>query len=173
MKYQAALGLAYAGDPVVASLVFSQQAAQVLSPGDRLVAACALGASGEEQLIAFLDDADEKLRNWALLLLMLWQLRDIRGTAAYCLACLSSRMPRVRLTAARGLPFRLPNPFPQNSLHAARLALIGHAEGWGTAFTRAVYEAEFARGGDIDRCVYRARRGNELEIGKALNDVAG
>src|SRR5216684_8632101 len=30
-----------------------------------------------------------------------------------------------------------------------------------------------ASGGDIDRRVYRSRRGNELEIGKALNDVAG
>src|SRR5260370_41906503 len=30
-----------------------------------------------------------------------------------------------------------------------------------------------ARGGDIDRRVYSSRRGNELEIGKALNDVAG
>src|SRR6266568_1765416 len=30
-----------------------------------------------------------------------------------------------------------------------------------------------ARGGDIDRRVYRSRRGNELEIGKALDDVAG
>jgi 2-hydroxychromene-2-carboxylate isomerase len=54
-----------------------------------------------------------------------------------------------RLAAARGLPFGLPSPFPQNSLHAARLALIGHAEGWGVAFTRAAYEAEFARGANI------------------------
>ena len=54
-----------------------------------------------------------------------------------------------RLAAARGLPFRLPTPFPQNSLHAARLALIGHAEGWGVAFTHAVYEGEFAGGADI------------------------
>jgi 2-hydroxychromene-2-carboxylate isomerase len=54
-----------------------------------------------------------------------------------------------RLAAARGLPFKLPQPFPQNSLHAARLALIGLAEGWGAAFTRAVYEAEFAAGADI------------------------
>lgn len=61
-----------------------------------------------------------------------------------------------RLTAARGLPFRLPSSFPQNSLHAARLALIGHAEGWGIAFTRAVYEAQFAAGGDIgDKRVLR------------------
>ena len=54
-----------------------------------------------------------------------------------------------RLASARGLPFKLPSPFPQNSLHAARLALIGLAEGWGVAFTRAVYEAEFAGGADI------------------------
>jgi 2-hydroxychromene-2-carboxylate isomerase len=54
-----------------------------------------------------------------------------------------------RLTAARGLAFKLPPSFPQNSLHAARLALIGHEEGWGVAFTRAVYEAQFAVGADI------------------------
>jgi 2-hydroxychromene-2-carboxylate isomerase len=54
-----------------------------------------------------------------------------------------------RLTAARGIPFRLPSPFPQNSLNAARVALLGHAEGWGIAFTRALYEAEFAGGADI------------------------
>jgi 2-hydroxychromene-2-carboxylate isomerase len=54
-----------------------------------------------------------------------------------------------RLATARGLPFKLPSPFPQNSLHAARLALIGLAEGWGVAFTRAVYQAEFADGANI------------------------
>jgi 2-hydroxychromene-2-carboxylate isomerase len=54
-----------------------------------------------------------------------------------------------RLAAARGLPFTLPSPFPQNNLHAARLALIGLTEGWGVAFTRAVYEAQFAGGADI------------------------
>ena len=54
-----------------------------------------------------------------------------------------------RLAAARGLPFKLPSPFPQNSLLAARLALIGHAEGWGPTFTRAVYEAQFAYGANI------------------------
>jgi 2-hydroxychromene-2-carboxylate isomerase len=54
-----------------------------------------------------------------------------------------------RLASARGLRFKLPSPFPQNSLHAARLALIGHPEGWGIAFTRAVYEAEFGDGANI------------------------
>ena len=41
-----------------------------------------------------------------------------------------------RMTAARGLPFKMPSPFPQNSLLAARLALIGHEEGWGIPFSR-------------------------------------
>jgi 2-hydroxychromene-2-carboxylate isomerase len=54
-----------------------------------------------------------------------------------------------RLTSARGLPFKMPSPFPQNSLNAARLALIGHEEGWGPAFTKAVYAAEFGEGADI------------------------
>jgi 2-hydroxychromene-2-carboxylate isomerase len=61
-----------------------------------------------------------------------------------------------RLASARGVPFKLPSSFPQNSLHAARLALIGHAEGWGVAFTRAVYEAQFAGGADIaDKAVLK------------------
>jgi 2-hydroxychromene-2-carboxylate isomerase len=54
-----------------------------------------------------------------------------------------------RLSAARGLPFMMPSPFPQNSLNAARLALIGHDGGWGPAFARAVFTAQFADGEDI------------------------
>lgn len=54
-----------------------------------------------------------------------------------------------RLTAARGLGFALPTPFPQNSLLAARVGTVGVAEGWIAAFTRAVYVAEFAQGRDI------------------------
>src|SRR5687767_13060711 len=38
-----------------------------------------------------------------------------------------------RLAAERGVTFKLPTPFPQNSLYAARLGLIGLAEGWGIA----------------------------------------
>jgi 2-hydroxychromene-2-carboxylate isomerase len=51
-----------------------------------------------------------------------------------------------RICARRGLPFRLPDPFPQNGLHAARLALIGAEEGWAPAFTRAVYARQFGDG---------------------------
>ncbi len=54
-----------------------------------------------------------------------------------------------RLAAARGLAFALPQKFPQNSLMAARLALVGSEEGWIAPFTRAVYAAEFAHAADI------------------------
>ena len=59
-----------------------------------------------------------------------------------------------RLAAERGLRFALPKPFPQNSLLAARLALVGAEEGWIAPFTRAVFTAEFASGAQIaDRSV--------------------
>ena len=51
-----------------------------------------------------------------------------------------------RLCADLGLPFRRPEPFPQNSLLAARVALVGLADGWGEEFCRAVFRAEFAEG---------------------------
>ncbi len=54
-----------------------------------------------------------------------------------------------RTASARGLTFRLPNPFPQNGLAAARLALAGLDEGWTPDFVKAVYRAEFAEGRDI------------------------
>ena len=50
-----------------------------------------------------------------------------------------------RICAARGLPFRRPDPFPQNSLLAARvaLALEGRAR---EEFSRKVFAAEFGEG---------------------------
>jgi 2-hydroxychromene-2-carboxylate isomerase len=51
-----------------------------------------------------------------------------------------------RICSRLGLPFRRPDPFPQPSLLAARLAHAGIDEGWGEAFCRAVYAAEFAEG---------------------------
>ena len=53
-----------------------------------------------------------------------------------------------RLCAERGLTFRLPEPFPQNSLLAARLALA-IPEALRPAFSRAVYLAEFGEGRSI------------------------
>lgn len=54
-----------------------------------------------------------------------------------------------RICARRGLPFRLPKPFPQNGLYAARAAMLGAGEGWIPRFTRAVFMAEFGAGADI------------------------
>ena len=48
-----------------------------------------------------------------------------------------------------GLPLKRPEPFPQNSILAARVALVGFAEGWGEDFSRAVYRAEFGEGRSI------------------------
>ncbi len=54
-----------------------------------------------------------------------------------------------RVCAALGLPFQQPAAFPQNSVLAARVALIALAENWGEDYCRAVYRAEFAEGRNI------------------------
>ena len=54
-----------------------------------------------------------------------------------------------RIAKERGLVFRLPDPFPQNGLMAARLALAGLEEGWGLDFIRSVFRMEFAEGRNI------------------------
>ena len=54
-----------------------------------------------------------------------------------------------RIAAARGLAFHMPQTFPANGLKAARLAVLGMAEGWGAPFSKAVFEAEFAHRQDI------------------------
>jgi len=51
-----------------------------------------------------------------------------------------------RICGRLGLPFRRPDPFPQPTLLAARLAHVGLDEGWGERFCRAVYAAEFGDG---------------------------
>ena len=56
-----------------------------------------------------------------------------------------------RLCAAHDLPLKRPPEFPQNSLIAARLALIGATEGWLVPFAKAVFHAEFGEGRDISR----------------------
>jgi 2-hydroxychromene-2-carboxylate isomerase len=45
-----------------------------------------------------------------------------------------------RIAASRGIAFRLPEPFPANTLRAARLALIGMDEGWVARFSKAVFD---------------------------------
>ena len=54
-----------------------------------------------------------------------------------------------RVCTTLALPLRRPDPFPQPSLLAARLALVALARGFGEAFIRAVYTVEFAAGRQI------------------------
>ena len=55
-----------------------------------------------------------------------------------------------RICADAGLPFRRPDPFPQNSLLAARVALVGLEAAWGETFCVEVFRAEFGDGQPID-----------------------
>ncbi|MEA2977084.1 MAG: hypothetical protein QOF19_2604 [Alphaproteobacteria bacterium] len=55
-----------------------------------------------------------------------------------------------RLCAEMSVPFRRPDPFPQPSVLAARVALVGLTEKWGKDFCMAVYRAEFGEGLRID-----------------------
>jgi 2-hydroxychromene-2-carboxylate isomerase len=54
-----------------------------------------------------------------------------------------------RQTARRGIPLVKPDPFPQNSLVAARVALAGREAGWLPAFSKALFEAAFCEGRNI------------------------
>ena len=55
-----------------------------------------------------------------------------------------------RSCADLGLSFRRPDPFPQNSLLAARVALVALDQSWGEEFCRTLFRAEFAHGRRID-----------------------
>jgi 2-hydroxychromene-2-carboxylate isomerase len=55
-----------------------------------------------------------------------------------------------RVCAELALPFKRPDPFPQNSLLAAQVALAGFDQGWGEEFCRAVFRAEFGEGRRIE-----------------------
>lgn len=69
-----------------------------------------------------------------------------------------------RIAAARDVPFKMPRPFPQNSLYAGRIAVIAAAEGWAEPFSLAVFRAAFEEGKQIDdphvlaACVTQAGR---------------
>ena len=58
-----------------------------------------------------------------------------------------------RLSEDAGLPFRRPEPFPQNSLLPARVALVGLSQGWGEAFCVEVFRAQFGGSRRIDEAV--------------------
>ncbi|MGE0230965.1 MAG: 2-hydroxychromene-2-carboxylate isomerase [Flavobacteriaceae bacterium] len=56
-----------------------------------------------------------------------------------------------RLSMRYGLPpLRRSEVFPQHSVLAARIGLVGAREGWAGAFTKAVFTHQFTRAGRID-----------------------
>jgi 2-hydroxychromene-2-carboxylate isomerase len=79
-----------------------------------------------------------------------------------------------RLAKDQDVPFRMPSPFPPNSLQAARLAMVGADEGWVVPFTKAVYLAEFRDGSDIaDRAVLEGiLRGLNLDTAQQFARIA-
>jgi 2-hydroxychromene-2-carboxylate isomerase len=55
-----------------------------------------------------------------------------------------------RTCADLSLPFLRPDPFPQNSLLAARVALVGLGQLWGEEFCMEVFRVQFGEGQRID-----------------------
>lgn len=54
-----------------------------------------------------------------------------------------------RRAARQDLQVKKPDPFPQNSLVAARVALAGREDGWTPGFTKALFLLEFGEGKSI------------------------
>ena len=54
-----------------------------------------------------------------------------------------------RECARLDLPLKRPEPFPQHSLMAARVAIAGIDAGWCPAFTKALFQAQFGEGRTI------------------------
>ena len=75
-----------------------------------------------------------------------------------------------REAARMGLKVVRPDPFPQNSLIAARVAIAGREEGWLAPFSKALYAAEFERGRSISDqgIVTEILREIGVDAGKAL-----
>lgn len=67
-----------------------------------------------------------------------------------------------RIARERGIAFHLPDPFPANSLNAARLALVADEEGCIAELTRRVFTAEFAERRDIADAATLAAIANDL-----------
>jgi 2-hydroxychromene-2-carboxylate isomerase len=55
-----------------------------------------------------------------------------------------------RICVALNLSFVRPKLFPQNSLRAARIALVGLSESWGEDYCRAIYRAEFGENRNVE-----------------------
>ena len=67
-----------------------------------------------------------------------------------------------RICLSLDLLFVRPKSFPQNTLQAARVALVGLAESWGEDYWRAIYRAQFGEGRNVEE---------EQTIAKVLQDL--
>lgn len=69
-----------------------------------------------------------------------------------------------------GLPLVRPDPFPQNSLNAARIALAGREEGWIAGFTKALFLLEFGEGKSIsdENVLATALKSRGLDVNAAF-----
>lgn len=84
-----------------------------------------------------------------------------------------------RIAAARGLPpFRLPDPFPANSVAAARTALLASDQGLIAPFMRHLFHAAFVEGCDIaaletlKRCLAAAGAADPQAMLEAITEVS-
>ena len=77
-----------------------------------------------------------------------------------------------RLSADLGLPFRRPEPFPQNSLLAARVAIAALDHAWGADFCRTIFRAQFADGRRIDDAAVIAAVLTDMKIDPQATLVA-
>ena len=78
-----------------------------------------------------------------------------------------------RRAAALGIGFRRPEPFPQNSVLAARVALLALAAPGGADFCRAVFQAQFADGLNIADPAVLRRLLTDAGLAADLVDRAG
>lgn len=78
-----------------------------------------------------------------------------------------------RECARLDLPLKRPEPFPQHSLMAARVAIAGIDAGWCPAFTRALFHAQFGEGRTISDPELLTAILNELgqNAGQVLKDA--
>jgi ParB family chromosome partitioning protein len=102
VKFRAALGLTYLGDPTNMPLVRSDTGV-VVSQAEQFTATVALGAAAGVQGTVYLDSSDEKLRDRALLATLLLELKDTDGQPEKCIECVAAKGGRFRLTGAQAL----------------------------------------------------------------------
>lgn len=103
VRHRAALGLARLGDPSALGFLMAPELGQRMGMHRVLPAVVALGEAGEAAVTAYLEHTDEALRNRAVFVHLLSELRDKTGSAKRLLECLAAKSPRTRLLGTQGL----------------------------------------------------------------------